>query len=382
MTLTKEGEIKAGFFINASIEVLGRTKKSIKNRQRVKIHLGTSITNAMVVMMESESLKPEDKGLVQLRLMRPVAAVPGDAFVISLMNVPTVIGGGNILEITDEKYRNAKNEKTLPYLKALQDRDLKNFINFLFESGKNALISPYELSKNTGFDQDEIAEEFRKKIKLGELVSFGNAGVFSMDAYKETKQGVMSIIRNAIDMDPLKKALNPEEIRATFHPPLHETPFQRMMAELCNEGKLVRVNGGVTTPDNSERLNSEQEHLMEMCLKYSRETDMVPFSGDTVWKLCDKKFDKRKIERILNYLHDQNRLVRLNDGRYLSPEAVNKIKERVAKVIFEKGEFTLGDLKKNLGYGRSVGVPVLEHLDTMAFTRREGNARVLMNTGD
>ena len=381
MALTREGEMKPALLINVFLEVLARVRRPIKNRQRVKMHLGTSVINAMVVMMEHESLKPGDKGLVQLRLMRPVAAVPGDAFVISLMNVPTVIGGGNILEITDEKYRKAKIEKTLPYLKALRERDLKNFMDFLFKSGRNVLISSNELSKSTDFNKDEIEEEFKKKIKLRELVSFGNAGVLSVDAYKEMKQGITAIVKNALNLDPLKKALNPEEIRAIYHPPLHETPFQRMLAELCNEGKLVRVNGGVTTPDNSERLNAEQGYLIDICLRYSKETDMVPFSGDTVWKLHNKKFDKRKIEKILNYLHDQKSLIRLNDGRYLSPVAVNKIKERVARVISKKGEFTLGDLKEALGYGRSVGVPVLEHLDTMAFTRREGNRRVLMNPG-
>ncbi|MCG2829801.1 MAG: SelB C-terminal domain-containing protein [Desulfobacteraceae bacterium] len=38
---------------------------------------------------------------------------------------------------------------------------------------------------------------------------------------------------------------------------------------------------------------------------------------------------------------------------------------------------TLADSKDILGYGRSGGVPLLEYLDEIGFTRRNGNKRVL-----
>jgi len=80
---------------------------------------------------------------------------------------------------------------------------------------------------------------------------------------------------------------------------------------------------------------------------------------------------------MLIYLRDNKKLVRINDGRFLTTQAFEGIKKKVSNVIVQNGVFTLRDLKGTLGYGRSVGVPVLEYLDSIGFTRREENGRVL-----
>jgi selenocysteine-specific elongation factor len=56
---------------------------------------------------------------------------------------------------------------------------------------------------------------------------------------------------------------------------------------------------------------------------------------------------------------------------------MEQIKDRVRKVIMQKGRLTLADSKEILGYGRTVGVPVLEYLDAIGFTCRQENERVL-----
>jgi selenocysteine-specific elongation factor len=80
---------------------------------------------------------------------------------------------------------------------------------------------------------------------------------------------------------------------------------------------------------------------------------------------------------VLDHLHAQKKLVRLKDGRYLTVEALQEIKEKVTELIQRKGSLTLQDGAAILGYGRSRGIPVLEYLDTLGLTRRIGDERVL-----
>jgi selenocysteine-specific elongation factor len=84
------------------------------------------------------------------------------------------------------------------------------------------------------------------------------------------------------------------------------------------------------------------------------------------------------IQEHLNYLKGQGKLSILGDKRFLSVEAVEEAKKRVGDVIRQKGSFMIPDCKEALGYGRTVAIPVLEYLDTIGFTRREGDLRVLM----
>ncbi len=66
-------------------------------------------------------------------------------------------------------------------------------------------------------------------------------------------------------------------------------------------------------------------------------------------------------------------------GPVCKTEALEKIKRRVGRVIKRTGAFGTSDYKETLGYGRTVAIPVLEYLDTIAFTRRQGDPRYLMN---
>ncbi|MBW2616230.1 MAG: selenocysteine-specific translation elongation factor [Deltaproteobacteria bacterium] len=377
MVLAEPGTVNPTYLLNVDLQVLKRAKKPVKNRQRVKLYLGTSVTNTLVVIMEKEQLEPGEKGLVQFRLMKPVAALPGDAFVICLLNVQTVIGGGKILETPREKYRQARASTTIPYLKALQEHNLKGFIENTFKPDFTHLITAGELARNTGFPVTEIEAEIRSRVKSGELLSFKGRGVLRKELYQKLKGDLPKVVEKTLQQDPLKRNVKGDEIISRLAPSLDEAPFQRMLAELCNEGKIQKIDGGFRIQDLSVKLPEEQERLVNLCLDYARESDFVPFSADTIWKLHEKKFEKKEIKRMLIYLRDDKKLVRINDGRFLTTQAFEGIKKKVSNVIVHKGFFTLAELKETLGYGRSVGVPVLEYLDSIGFTRREEDGRVL-----
>jgi selenocysteine-specific elongation factor len=107
-------------------------------------------------------------------------------------------------------------------------------------------------------------------------------------------------------------------------------------------------------------------------LEYAQQSAVTPFSGDTFWKLNRPTFKKADIQQLLNYLFSQKKLVRLNDHRFLSLEALDEIKRRVSQAIERKGFITVGDCKELLGYGRWGGTHVLDHLNQIGFTvRRE-----------
>ncbi|MCD6293877.1 MAG: hypothetical protein J7M20_02905 [Deltaproteobacteria bacterium] len=52
MVLTEPGTVNPSYLLNVHLQVLQSAKKPIKNRQRVKLYLGTSVTNTLAVIME------------------------------------------------------------------------------------------------------------------------------------------------------------------------------------------------------------------------------------------------------------------------------------------------------------------------------------------
>ncbi len=377
MVLTEPGFIAPGYILNVDVQTLGSAKSSIKNRQRVKLYLGTSVNNALVVLMEKEQLEPGERGLAQFRLMKPVAALPRDRFVISPLNLQTVIGGGAVLEIAREKFRAVKAERTLPYLQSLQNDDLKVIVDHFFERSLHRLVTAEELARNTGFPSEEVEVEIRTKVEKGDLVSFEDRGFFGRIRYQTLKRQMLEVVEKILREDPLKTTATPEEIKKKLAPSLDDMPFQRILGELCNEGKLIKQDGGFRIPKLFGKLSEDRERVIAMLLDYAKESGFVPFSADTFWKLHRRQHNKHEIQRLLDYLHVQGRLIRLNNRRFMTPQAMEQIKIRVKAVIKRNSVLTIGDCKDVLGYGRTVGVPVFEYLDSIGFTRREGDTRRL-----
>ena len=337
----------------------------------------SSVTNALVVIMEKEQLGAGENGLVQFRLLKHVPALPGDPFVVCLLNIQTVIGGGTVLEIPLEKYRSVKAENTIQYLQALQKGNMKVVIDLFFKMSLSHPATGTEIAQLTGLPGEEVEAAIRSMVETGEILSFEGRGFFGKTRYQTLKRKLPEVVEKILTKNPLKMAAPPEEIKKQLAPSLDEAPFQRMLAELCSEGKLIKTGGAFRIHNLSVRLSDERERLITMLLDYARESDFVPFSAHTFWKLHKRKFNKNEIQRLLDYLHTQKSLICLNNRRFLTPQAMEQIKKRVKQVIMQKGRLTLADSKKILGYGRTVGVPVLEYLDSIGFTVRQGDERVL-----
>lgn len=377
MVLAKPGSIGHTNLLNVDLHVLKRVNKPIRNRQKVKLYLGTSVTNALVVIMEKEQLGPGENSLVQFRLLKHVPALPGDPFVVCLLNIQTVIGGGTILEIPLEKYRSVKAENSVQYLQALQKGNMKVAIDLFFKRSLSYPATGTEITRLTGLPDKGVEAAIRSMVENGEVLSFGDRGFFGKARYQDLKRKLPEVVEKILTKNPLKMTATPEEIKKQLAPSLDKAPFQRMLDELCSEGKMIKTGGAFRIQNLLVRLSDERERLISMLLDYAQESGFVPFSAGTFWNLHKRKFNKNEIQRLLDYLHAQKRLIRLNNRRFLTPHAMEQIKKRVRELIKKNGKLTIGDCKTIMGYGRTVGIPVLEYLDSIEFTVRQGDKRVL-----
>jgi selenocysteine-specific elongation factor len=76
-------------------------------------------------------------------------------------------------------------------------------------------------------------------------------------------------------------------------------------------------------------------------------------------------------------LIDAGTLVKLKDEVLLHRDAVKEAVEIVERTIREKGPMEASVFRDLVGTSRKYVIPLLEHLDAIGVTRREGNARVL-----
>jgi selenocysteine-specific elongation factor len=216
----------------------------------------------MVVIMGKEQLEPGEKGLVQFRLIKPVPALPGDPFVLSPLNLCTIIGGGIVLDIPLEKYRAARAATTIPYLNALQNGNLKLVIDHFLDRHISRLVTVADIVRETGFQIKEVEAEVRLRLKSGEILYFEGSGLFGKNRYEALKERSLKIVENVLSENPFQVTIMLNEIKTRLSPSIDEAPFQMMLAELCREGKLIKTGGGFQIRNLSAKLSKEQERLI------------------------------------------------------------------------------------------------------------------------
>jgi selenocysteine-specific elongation factor len=133
------------------------------------------------------------------------------------------------------------------------------------------------------------------------------------------------------------------------------------------------------SPSRPARQSAQREELLAKILEFAREQRCLTFHSGTFLQNYGSKFAESEVVRAINYLHSQNKLIRLQDGRFLSFGAIQNIKDKITKQIQIKGSISIGDCLEVFGYGRNRAIPVFDYLDRIGFTRREGDVRVLVN---
>jgi selenocysteine-specific elongation factor len=381
MSLTTPGAARPVFMLNAEIQVLAKASKGIKNRQKVKIYLGTSLTRAVVILMQDQILEPGRTGFVQIRLAEPVAALPRDPLIICPMNINTVIAGGRVMETPREKYRAAKSGIMLSLLTALREADTEAYVETLAEHRKGDTINAKDLSVKTGLPQTAFERTINSKVQRGELFYIKGHGAVKKSYLSDLRRQFKAVMAAAFEKDPMKKNVGLPEIAEHLEYRTAD-PLLKVTAEaLCREGRIARSDGGYRLIDARPQPDARHESQVSFLLDYMQKAGLTPISPNFFWKRHPSQYPRAKVVRLFNYLLLQNKLIRLNDNRFLSLDALEEIKRRVAHAIREKGFVTLGDCKELFGYGRSGGAHVLDYLNQVGFTVRREDKHFLNRDG-
>ncbi len=288
MALASPGVLRAGYLFNARLSLLPRARKPITGRPQVRLFAGTCSVRAFVVLMEGQRLNPGESTLVQLRLLSPVALMPGDPFVISPMDRHTVIGGGSILEAAREKYRTVKAVQTVSYLLSLERGDVRGVVQRYLTRNLFQPVSPGELSRETALELEKIQAEIMAGVTRGEFFEIEGKGFFAKERLDALKQRTETIVKEFFSQNPLAASMKPLEIKGRLSASLDDILLQRILDQLLTEEAIIQSGSGYRLPEFRVRLLPEQEKLAALLLRYARESALVPFGAG---KFC--KFNTR-----------------------------------------------------------------------------------------
>jgi selenocysteine-specific elongation factor len=385
MVLTEKDVLRPTQIFDAEIEVLKDAKRSVKSRQRVRVHIGTIEALARVqVLDESNEIAPGEKNFVQLRLETYVVAVPNERFILRSYSPQMTIAGGRVLDNSTNKHRRKDVEnirkRLSNYVAADAQNDRAKQLKLILETAGERGATAKDLQARTGWRHEilkkTIAENLEKKSVI-EAESF-----YVADApFENLKTKTLAEIENHHRREPLAQGILRETLREKIFAQVAPEIFKTTLLHLERENKIIAEKDYIRLGSHNLELSAEEELLREKLRKIYRTAKLeVPKLEDALSDATGgAKSDVIHARKIFQLLLNSGEIVKISEEFYFAKPEIENLTIKIRAFASGSADrlIDVAKFKDIAGISRKYAIPLLEFFDRERITRRAGDKRLI-----
>lgn len=382
MILTEKDVLRPTQIFDAEIEVLKTAKKSLKSRQRVRVHIGTIEALARVrVLNEQNEIKQGEKDFVQLRLEIPTVCIPGERFILRSFSPQMTIAGGRVLDNSAVKHRRKDTENIRKYLQDLIEADKPKQVKLYLETANENGLTQKDLQARTGWRNEilkkAIAENIGKKAVI-EAESF----LLARTPFENLKEKTLSEIEIFHAKEPLSRGILRETLREKIFSHLPSEIFKAVLAGLEADKKIVAEKDFVRAAAHNLELSMDEKILRERLSEIYRTAKLeVPKLEDALMEAVrNTRSDKNHARKIFQLLLNSGEIVKITDEFYFARAEIENLVAKLRKFAENSADklIDVAAFKDIAGISRKYAIPLLEYFDREKLTRRAGDKRLIL----
>jgi selenocysteine-specific elongation factor len=382
MTLAPVARLRASQIIDARVEVLSSAPRALRSRSRVRVHLGAAEVLARVrVLEEGGEIAPGEQGFAQLRLESPVAAVPGERFIIRSYSPSRTMAGGRVLDAFAAKHRGREAAAARVRLAALLEADHAGQLALFVETSGSLGLRRADIAARTGWRDEVLAEAARISVERGAV--FDAEGVYlGRVAFDALAQSALDEVAAYHRREPLARGLMRETLRERHFAHAAPEVFRAVLSHLEKSGALVADKEIVSASSHSLQLAPADAALKELLEKIYKDAALeAPTFDEALERAGSSKLSREHARKILQLLIDAGVLVRVASDLFFHRNALDHLLERLRVYAAAHEPQRLIDVaafKDLAGVSRKYAIPLLEYLDRERHTRRAGDKRLIL----
>jgi selenocysteine-specific elongation factor len=372
--LVSPGSLAPSWMLDARLRVSRRWVRALRNRERVRFHLGSSEDLARVVLLDRDELAPGESGVVQLRMETPAVPAVGDRFVLRSYSPIQAMAGGTIIDPHPAKHRRYRAEE----LAAIERREGGGPVAILLEAVAAAGLAgakTKDLVEATSLSREEVERVVREEAASGNLRIAANGRILASDWWRIARRGILEEGERFRERHPLRWGPAREAIRSVVGQNVTPSVLGEILEELAGEGKLalagekVRVGGGDVVFDGAALVERDRVEALYREAGCAAPDLKSVFSGSR---------DRALTEEVVSALLDRGDLVKISEEILYHRDAWERARRALREIHARDGSITVGAFRDELGISRKYAVPLLETFDARRITRRDGDVRALL----
>ena len=382
MLLAPAGRLVPSQILDTRVEVLKNAPRALRSRQRVRVHHGAAEVLARVaVLEETGEVAPGHAGLVQLRLESPIAAIPGERFIIRSYSPQHTVAGGEVLDAHAVKHRGRDRLVARQQLGALSGSTASAQISYFVESAGEKGLRRFELAARTGWRDDALTSALKETVAAGLVVEADDVYV-SRSAFDELLRRTLEDVAAHHAREPLARGLGRETLRERLFSHAGPEVFRAVIHEGERKGLLVAEREVVRSSTHRLDLSPADAALRDRLASIYREAALeAPALEDALAQAAGAGQGLAQARKILRLLIEAGTLVRVREDMLFDNAALTKLVAALRDFGMRHEPDRLIDVptfKELSGVSRKYAIPLLEYFDRERITRRAGDKRVIL----
>ncbi len=362
--VTRPGQYRATQRLNLSFRLLPDVSAPLRHHTEVKFFTGTSETIADVRLLGVETLNPGETGWLQLELRTPVVAVRGDRYVLRRPSPGETLGGGKVVD-PQPQARHKRFDKTV--LQALEALALGSPAEVLLQAALALGPAPVkDVIARSRLEGPAAESALKELLDSGQLVRLEDV-VVTASQWSALKKSVVTDLAAYHETFPLRRGMPREELKSRLKVP--PRLFNLILPRLADEGTLMENPKWAALPGHSVRFSPFQQVKVDKLMALFA---AAPYAPPPV-KECQVEVG----EDVFNALREFGDLVAVSDEMVFRKADYETMVEKIRQVLQQKGQITLAEVRDLLKTSRKYVQALLEHLDAIGVTVRDGDFRRL-----
>ena len=371
------GSLAPTYVIDADFTYLASNDRPLKNRTRVRVHLGTAEIMGRVLLLETDELAPGETAPVQLLLEEPFGVWPGDHYVVRSYSPVFTIGGGVVYANVGRK-RKRLTGRAAARFEIYRTGDPAAGIQAHLEEAGLAGLSRAELAVRLGLFGKPLERRLAPLLSSRAVLQVEADGgrLVAGTVYRNLVQRLTDILAAYHEEFPLQPGIGQEEIGARLGRGVDGRLLQFLLRDAAKSGAVVVESGVVRLPGHEVRFADADRKVREALeARFAQAGLKPPRRNELFAELAE--YPAGLVEEILGILEREGRIVRVSEELYFDAGHLEDLERRLEAFLAEHGEIDAQGFKKLTGLTRKFSIPLLEYFDRCKLTLRVGDKRIL-----
>ncbi len=384
MVLATPGTLAVTQVLDADVEVLDDAPRSLRTRQRVRVHLGTAEVLARVSVLNlNQTIEPGSRGHAQFRLESPVAAAHADRFIIRSYSPQRTIAGGRVLDPLARRHKRSEIEKinsTLVSLAKAFDGRCNLAEIFVQMSGERGLKIE-DLRSRTALRAEVINDLVNRAAADGKVVN-ADGVLIDGKVFERLQNSALRTVEKHYAADKLSRGLPKEVLREQVFKRAEPEVFRAVTASLERAGKIRVEQDVIKVASHETRLSPAEQEVRDRLKSIYKNAGLeAPKLDDALLQaISGGGIDQTAARKIFQRLVNGAELVAVTNEYYFSAESLELLKTSLRDFAISSGDPTIDvpKFKEIAGVSRKYAIPLLEFFDRTHVTRRFGDKRQIL----